>query len=102
MSELMKGLAIDYWYKALLVVSVGVMLLALTVPLQVPNVSVLLMSAGGFAHSLGQWINHPYQERIGAGFKISSRNRQATFSGVLLELAGLALACAGVWRLVSG
>jgi hypothetical protein len=100
MGELMKGLAIDYWYKALLVVSVGVMILALTVPLQVPNVSVLLIAAGGFVHSLGQWINHPYQERIGVGFKISSHNRQASIGGVALEIAGVLLACAGVWVLV--
>ncbi len=101
MSELLKGLAIDNWYKALLVVSGGVMILALTVPLQVPNASVLLISAGCFVHCLGQWINHPYQERIGVGFKITSRNRQVSLGGFLLEAAGVLLACAGVWRLVN-
>lgn len=102
MSELMRALVIDRWYKALLVISVGLLILGLTVPLQVPNKVVLLCALGGLLHSLGQWINHPYQERIGNGFKITGTMRDSCWPGLALEVAGLVLCAWGVWLLVSG
>lgn len=101
MIESLKSMTIDYWYKLLAVVSIGLMVLALTVPLQVPNRQVLLLALGAFLFSLGQWINHPLQEKIGHGFKISGYPRKVHPGGLLFEVVGLCLVAWGVWKLVS-
>mgnify|MGYP006975240069 CR=1 FL=1 len=100
MSELMRSLVIDNWYKALLVISAGLLVLALTVPMQIPNRVVLVGALGGLLHALGQWINHPYQERIGQGFKVSGHVRRTSFGGTALELGGLGLLGWAAWLLV--
>jgi hypothetical protein len=100
MSEVLRSLVIDNWYKALLVFSAVVFVLGLTIPLQIPNRIVLLAALGGFLHALGQWVNHPYRERIGNGFKISGHTRDITVSGVLMELIGTALLGWAIWLLV--
>jgi hypothetical protein len=97
--EGLKNFAVDYWYKLLALVSVVVLVLGLTVPLQVPNRPVVLIAIGGFLFGLGQWINHPYQERVGPGFKIHGHPRVNHPGGVLTEIVGMGLVGWGVWRL---
>ncbi|WP_019653994.1 hypothetical protein [Variovorax atrisoli] len=99
--EGLKTLVLDYWYKLVIWISVAVLVLALTVPLQVPNRVVLLISLGSLLFGIGQWINHPLQERIGVGFKISGHPRNACFSGVLTEIAGVCLVGVGIWKLLA-
>jgi hypothetical protein len=99
--EGLKNFAVDYWYKLLALVSVAVLVLGLTVPLQVPNKPVVLIALGGFLFGLGQWINHPYQEQIGVGFKISGHPRKNHLGGVLTEIVGAALVVWGVWLLTT-
>lgn len=97
MCEGLRSLVIDSWYKALLVLSVGILVIGLTTPLQVSNKAVVLMSFGCVLFSLGQWINHPLQEKVGIGFKISGHPRNAHPGGVGLEIAGGCLIAWGVW-----
>lgn len=99
--EGLKTLVLDYWYKLVIWISVAVLVLALTVPLQVPNRVVLLISLGSLLFGLGQWINHPLQERIGMGYKITGYPRKACISGVLTEIAGVCLVGVGVWKLLA-
>lgn len=101
MSEVLRSLVIDNWYKAVLAIGAVVFVIALTVPLQVPNRVVLSAALGAVLHGLGQWINHPYQERIGPGFKIFGHTRKPSIPGVALELIGIALMCWGGWRLLA-
>ena len=100
MGSPLSSLKIDYWYKAVLVISTALLVIALTVPMQgVPNSAIALLSLSGVFIGLGEWINHPLQERIGGGFKISGHPRNNSPLGVLLVAAGLALAGYGIYKL---
>ena len=75
-------LKIDYWYKMLPVVGTLTLIIGLTVEIKgVTNTLVQLVSIGVIFLGIGEWINHPLQTQIGAGFKITSRNRLNTFAG---------------------
>ena len=99
MSDL-KWLAVDVWYKALIVVGVAVLVLGLTVPLQLPNRAVILIGLGAAAHGIGQWMNHPLQTRVVGVYKITAHHRRVSFWGVAWELAGLGLAGLGIYILL--
>jgi hypothetical protein len=100
MSNPLQALKIDYWYKAVLVISTALLVVSLTVPLQeVSNAAVAAICVGGILIGLGEWINHPYQEKIGAGYKLSGHPRNNSLLGVALLIAGVAIAGYGVYRL---
>jgi hypothetical protein len=65
----------------------------------VPNGDAALLSLGGVFVGLGEWINHPLQERVGVGFKITGYPRRNSFLGVAFVLFGLSLAGYGVYRI---
>lgn len=99
MIDSIRNFTIDRWYKLLALVSAGLLVVSLTVPLQVPNKPVVLIALGGFLFGLGQWINHPLQEQIGGGFKISGYPRRSHPGGVITEIVGTVLAACGIWLL---
>lgn len=100
MSNPLQGLKIDYWYKAVLVISTVLLIVSLTVPLQeVSNSIVAAICIGCILIGLGEWINHPYQEQIGVGFKISGHPRSNSLLGIVFVMIGIAIAAFGVYRL---
>jgi len=96
----MKSLALDHWYKVVIWIGVAAMGLSLTIPLQVPNLAVLLMGAGAFIFGIGQWINHPLQTRMAGVYKLSSHNRLTSAGGIVAEVVGLAILSAGIYVLL--
>lgn len=100
MSNPLQGLKVDYWYKAVLVIATVLLLVSLTVPLQeVSNSIVAGICIGGILIGLGEWINHPYQEQIGAGFKISGHPRKNSILGIVFVIGGIAITAYGIYRL---
>lgn len=60
MDNPLSKLKIDYWYHAIMVVSIVILIVAFTVKLEgVNNSLVQLVSLGSFFIGLGKWINHP-------------------------------------------
>ena len=101
MANLLDSLKIDYWYKAVLVISTGVLVVSLTVPMQAaPNGVIATISLGGLFIGLGEWINHPLRVGVGYGYQISGHPRSNSFLGVMFVLLGLALVGYGVYKLV--
>ena len=94
-------LALDYWYKVLMVAGFAVFLLAGAGYLHaLPTKPTLLISLGVFLFGLGEWCNHPLQEQLGIGYKITGHPRNASFSGLVFDLIGLALIGAGIWHML--
>jgi len=94
LGNFLKNLTLDYWYKMLIPICVGLFVLSLTVPLQViPNGALMLISIGGFLIGTGEWINHPYQEWVHPSMtrKYISYSRKTCTGGLFLA-AGLAVA----------
>jgi hypothetical protein len=102
MSNPLESLKLDYWYKAVLVISTVLLVISLTVPLQgVSNSTIALICLGGIFIGLGEWVNHPLQEAIGHGYKITGYPRKFTFLGSIFVIFGLLLACCGVSKLLA-
>ena len=98
MSNPLQSLKIDYWYKAVLVISTALLIISLTVPLQgVENSYASLICIGCLLLSLGEWINHPLQTKVGNGFKITGYPRKFNFIGTIFVLAGLYLGGYGAY-----
>lgn len=99
--ETLRNLRLDRWYMVVMAAAVPVFGLALTVPLQVPNAGVALLSAGAFFFSLGEWVNHPavelHKHFTGDSLRRVYRYPRVTSrAGVALNLLGIALVVAGV------
>jgi hypothetical protein len=100
MENPLSKLKIDYWYQAVLVVASCVLVLALTVELKdVRNSVVQILSLGFLFWGLGEWINHPYQEKIGIGFKISGHSRKGSFGGYFFDILGFGLMFVSIWKI---
>lgn len=101
-------LIIDYWYKAMLIISFTLFIMACVMDIAViGNASLMLLSAGGMFVSFGEWINHPLQTHIwvpGAvvhqGAKLTSYNRQPQLLGSLFDILGFILISLGFWQLI--
>lgn len=95
-SNPLSNLAIDYWYKAVLVIATCVLIAALSVEMQgVENNVVQLLAMGLILVGLGEWINHPLQVSIAPAYKITSYRRSSSFGGNLLDLIGVVLMVIG-------
>lgn len=100
MSNPLQSLALDYWYKAVLAISTVLLIVSLTMPLQsVSNSCAQLLCLGGVFIGLGEWINHPLQTRVGAGFKITGYPRRFTFLGSVFVLLGFVCIYFGIAKL---
>jgi hypothetical protein len=100
MTNPLQALVVDSWYKAIIVVSVVFLLVAITVDLKgVENRTVMLLSFGAFFVGIGEWINHPLQVRVIPGAKITSHNRLPGLLGSLFDVLGFLLVCLGVYPL---
>ena len=96
----LSNLKIDRWYKALLVLAACVLIVSLSVEMKgVQNSVVQLISLGAIFVGIGEWINHPLQQKIGPGFKIAAYPRINTFGGNLFDFAGVVLIIVGAVRI---
>lgn len=100
MSNPLHGLKIDSWYKAVIVICTALLVVCLTIPLQgVSNATASIICIGGLLIGLGEWINHPYQEKIGQGYKVSGHPRNSSVLGVLFLITGVGVVGYGIYRL---
>jgi len=95
LNELLKNLALDRWYKVLIVASFALLVLSLTTPvLVIPNAALALMSLGGFLFGIGEWINHPKRVQVQTGYgglmKWTSFARIWHPGGIALDIGGAA------------
>jgi hypothetical protein len=100
--EALKEFAADYWYRALTFLSgAGVVGAAAIGNDPMLRKALLLLCIGGALIGLGQWIDHPYQERVDpyGRFKVSGRTYRASIGGTILQFGGIALAIRGIWLL---
>ncbi len=106
MDNPLSKLALDYWYKVLMVVGFVVFLLAGTGTLAAfPAAPTALISLGVFFIGLGEWINHPLKEALVAGNvffppgKISGHPRSPRALGYLFDLLGAISIIVGIYKL---
>jgi len=99
-------LAIDYWYNAIAVAGLFILVISLTINLvNVDNNVVQLISLGAFFIGLGEWVNHPLQVELVApthnfpGGKLSGHPRNSSFIGVFFDLIGIALVVTGIYKI---
>jgi hypothetical protein len=105
-SNPLSNLKIDYWYKAVLVVSIPLLILSLTVELKgAENTTVLLFSLGALFIGMGEWINHPVQQQIlppsqsyPGWLKGTGHPRNNKFIGVFFVLVGIGIIGCGLWK----
>lgn len=106
MDNPLSKLALDYWYKVMMVVGIVIFLLAGAGLLKAyPLVPTSLISLGAFFFGVGEWMNHPLQTiliepRIGSrGGILKGHPRNAKFGGILFDIFGIALIGFGVYKL---
>lgn len=100
MENPLSKLKVDYWYQAVLVIASCVLILSLSVEMRdVTNTIVQILSLGFISLGIGEWINHPYQEKIGIGFKISGHPRKGSFAGYFFDILGLSLIVIGILKI---
>lgn len=106
-SNPLNNLKIDYWYKALVVVSATILIVSLTVKLEgIENQIIQLLSLGTLLLCIGEWINHPLQTALmhpniyaRGGGKITSYKRKSCLLGSLFDILGFIILFIGVFRL---
>lgn len=106
MNNPLAKLALDYWYKVLIVAGAFIFLLngAGLLP-SYPTAATGTISAGVFFWGLGEWINHPYQEQLLLNTlnrpygKISGHPRNVRPIGIVFDILGLLLIGTGVFKL---
>jgi hypothetical protein len=98
-------LVIDYWYKAMLVICTALLILSLVAEIKViGNLALMELATGGILLSIGEWINHPFQQKIVRNpygciiGNITSKNRQPTATGNLFDICGFILIALGAFE----
>ncbi|WP_441280525.1 hypothetical protein [Tardiphaga sp. 862_B3_N1_1] len=91
----LKKFDLEHWWKMLAAAGIAVSIASIAVKYP-PTIFVGL---GLFAAGIGEWVNHPYQEKIGFNFKLTGHPRSPRISGLLLDGAGLILAFVGLVKL---
>jgi hypothetical protein len=100
MSNPLSGLKIDHWWHAFTVTGAAGFIAAIAVePKVIPQRDLILLSLSLFIFGVGQWINHPLQERIVPGFKITGYHRSVHPLGICLELLGCVIFAIEVYRI---
>ncbi|MHB0926907.1 MAG: hypothetical protein ACYC1F_10425 [Gallionellaceae bacterium] len=101
MEHPLSKLALDHWYKVLMVAGFAVFLLAAAGLLpSLPVKPALLVALGTFFFGLGEWCNHPLQTHLHLNIKITGHPRRLCISGIAFDLLGFALIAIGLWHLL--
>lgn len=104
----LEKLAIEYWYHALMVVSIIIFLLSGAGVLKAfPLIPTATISLGSFFIGLGEWVNHPLQTMLKPanayhpGGILSGHPRNNKPIGVIFVIFGFALVFFGLYKLVA-
>lgn len=109
LSEILKSLAIDTWYKALLALGGVVLVISFFWDAKgITNQQLQLLAGGTFLIGLGEWKNHKTLAWLkeanyltgGPGI-LSTKIRKADIVGILLEIAGGALLLVGIVKILT-
>jgi len=109
MTNPLRNLKIDYWYKALVVLSAVLLLISLTVELKgIENSIAQLLCLGVLFIGIGEWINHPLQSAImppnaydaPGGAIITSYKRKPCLLGTLFDILGFTITVVGGYKLM--
>ena len=107
-SDVLKSLSIDTWYKAVMCLGGGILAVSFFLPVHgISSVELQLLSSGTFLFGLGEWKNHKRESWIkppnaytgGAAF-LNATVRRPDFVGVLFDLVGVCLFAFGVWKII--
>jgi len=99
MTNPLRNLIIDKWYKVPLVLGACVLVLALSVELKnVSNNLVQCVALGFIFIGIGEWINHPLQTKVSLGFKLTSYNRLPSYLGTLFDILGFITIMVSIWK----
>jgi hypothetical protein len=108
MDNPLSKLALDYWYKVVLVVCIAIFLLTGSGLLHAfPTVPTALISLGGFFVGLGEWVNHPLQTALMRGSAmfpsgvISGHPRAPKPLGLTFDILGAALIVYGGYKFLA-
>lgn len=92
---------LDKWYKIFIVFGYGTFLLAGAGLLPLFDAKATsLISLGAALFGTGEFINHPFQTKLGAGYKITGHPRNPSALGILLDVLGCILIIIGCYRLI--
>jgi hypothetical protein len=89
----------EHWYKALMAAGVALGVAAVAVG----HTPLLIIAIGMVLFGLGEFTNHPYQERVMLdGFgrphaKVSGHPRRVGTLGIILDVGG---ACLVIWGII--
>jgi hypothetical protein len=86
----------EHWYKAVL--AAGVVLAAAAVA--VAHKPLLILGIGMVFWGIGEFINHPYREKVGYGFKVTGHPWEPKLLGILLDMIGAVLIVFGLFQIV--
>ncbi|HEK0655351.1 TPA: hypothetical protein SMP34_000667 [Proteus mirabilis] len=100
-------LALDAWYKILIVGGFFVFILTGTGLLTAfPTQATVIISLGCAVWGVGEWINHPFQtilnlDNLGRVVgKMTGRPRKASIFGTVLDVLGLFMIARGIMMLI--
>lgn len=92
---------LDKWYKIFIVFGYGTFLLAGAGLLPLFDAKATsLISLGAALLGTGEFINHPFQTALGAGYQLTGYPRKPCLSGTFLDVIASGLIILGCYRLI--
>lgn len=102
-SEILKNLALDTWYKVLLYIGAILFLLSLVVTTKgITNGQLQLLSSGLFFFGLGEWKNRKVVCSLEPAGILSTKIRQPDTLGMIFDLLGIILFAIGIFSIIKG
>lgn len=109
-SEILKNLALDTWYKVLLYIGAILFILSLVVSIKgITNGQLQLISSGLFFFGLGEWKNRkvmcsfkPSNAYTGLAGILSTKLRRPDTLGMIFDIFGIVLFTIGILSIIKG
>lgn len=105
MGDMFSGLKLEHWWHAFTVVGGAGLVAATAATIKgLPQRDAILLCLGLFLFGIGQWINHPVEERVNPmlQLKITAYHRRPGKLGRTLEAVAVVLFSVAVVRLATG
>ncbi len=107
-SDVLKNLVVDSWYKAFVYLGALVFVISLFWDVKgITNAQALMLSAGLFLIGIGEWMNRtdelsvkPPNVYTGPTAFITTTVRKPCLVGIVLDLLGLALLALAIWNIL--